>query len=162
MNDVERINELFDLLKELEWSGHKWAGEVSVCPCCEGESPFNEELSIDCGHDLECKLARIIKSQNYANISVHIGQIDKLNDYIVVKKPIIIKVKYDHAYGGEVEALWNEVECRGRGDTKEEAISILKDDIVDLFDDLNDCKKEELGVLPKRWLKILSNHLKCK
>jgi len=58
-------------------------------------------------------------------------------------------------YPDETVARWPEVEAFGSGATEPEAIAILKQDIVSLFEDLVASSDEELGKLPQGWKRIL-------
>jgi hypothetical protein len=58
-------------------------------------------------------------------------------------------------YHEETIAKWPELELFGYGISPSEAIMNLKNEIIDLYEDLSSTKKEELGKLPKMWLSIL-------
>ena len=58
-------------------------------------------------------------------------------------------------YSDEIVARWPEVEAFGSGATEAEAIAILKQDIVSLFEDLVSFSDDELGKLPQGWKRIL-------
>jgi hypothetical protein len=63
-------------------------------------------------------------------------------------------------YQDEIIALWPEIEAFGHGITQPEAILNLKNEIIDLYEDLSNTKEKELGRLPKMWLRILKKVIK--
>ncbi len=63
-------------------------------------------------------------------------------------------------YPDETVARWPEVETFGSGTTETEAIAILKQDIVSLFEDLIASSDDELGKLPQGWKRILLRFIK--
>jgi hypothetical protein len=68
--------------------------------------------------------------------------------------PIFITIE---EYPGEdaVIASFPEVEVFGEGITEAEAIQNLKCAMLDLYDELDETLPEELGELPKAWLRVL-------
>ena len=68
----------------------------------------------------------------------------------IFNKAIVIE-----EYPDETVARWPEVEAFGSGATEAEAIAILKQDIVSLFEDLVAFSDDELGKLPRGWKRIL-------
>lgn len=63
-------------------------------------------------------------------------------------------------YPDEIITQWPEVEIFGHGATQPEAMLDLKNEIIDLYEDLLKTKKRELGRLPKMWLRILNRIIK--
>ncbi len=63
-------------------------------------------------------------------------------------------------YPDEIIAQWPEVEVFSHGVTQPEAILDLKNEIIDLYEDLSNTKKKELGKLPKMWVRILIKVIK--
>lgn len=63
-------------------------------------------------------------------------------------------------YPDETIARWPEVEAFGSGATEAEAIAVLKQDIVSLFEDLVASSDDELGRLPQGWKRILQRIIK--
>lgn len=59
----------------------------------------------------------------------------------------------------EFIAHWHDVEAIGFGESKEETIDSLKQDIVDLYEDLTTVDDNELGKLPFRAKKILKQSI---
>jgi len=64
--------------------------------------------------------------------------------------PILIET-----YRDEVIARWPEVSVYGSGLNESEAITELREGILDLYSDLNETGDEELGKLPLSWKRIL-------
>jgi len=60
----------------------------------------------------------------------------------------------------ETIAQWPEVEIFGHGVTQPEAILDLKNEVIDLYEELLTSKQKELGKLPKMWLRILNQVIK--
>ncbi len=69
-----------------------------------------------------------------------------------LREPILIVLEESP---DEVIARFPEVEAVGVDSTEPEAILALKRDIVALYKDLTSSKSEELGRLPRMWLRIL-------
>jgi len=63
-------------------------------------------------------------------------------------------------YPDETIAQWDEVEVFGHGVKQPEAVLDLKNEIIDLYEDLSSTKKKELGKLPEMWLRILKKIIK--
>lgn len=63
-------------------------------------------------------------------------------------------------YPDEIIAHWPEIEVFGHGITQPEAILGLKNEIIDLYEDLSSTKKKEMGKLPEMWLRILKKIIK--
>lgn len=63
-------------------------------------------------------------------------------------------------YPDEIIAQWPEVEVFGHGVTQPEAILDLKNEVIDLYEDISNTKKKELGKLPEMWLRILKKVIK--
>lgn len=87
-------------------------------------------------------------------------QIRDLGDErLKLTEPILITIE---EFPGEEEiiASFPEVEVFGEGTTEAEAILNLKWAILDLYQDLLDTAPEELGSLPRSWLKILQQIIK--
>lgn len=75
------------------------------------------------------------------------------NGYDVLE-PILITIE-EYISEDNVIACFPEVEVFGEGVTEAEAITNLKQGILDLYDELDEIPKEELGNLPSSWQKIL-------
>jgi len=58
--------------------------------------------------------------------------------------------------GDAVLASWPELHLYGEGETPNDAIAALKVEIIDLYNDLSSTSPSELGILPQRWLKSLT------
>jgi len=63
-------------------------------------------------------------------------------------------------YPDETIAQWPEIEVFGHGVKHPEAVLDLKNEIIDLYEDLSSTKKKELGKLPEMWLRILKKIIK--
>ncbi len=60
----------------------------------------------------------------------------------------------------EIIASFPEIEVFGSGTTESEAISSLKLQILDIFEELRDSDPKELGKLPQSWKRILDALIK--
>lgn len=76
------------------------------------------------------------------------------NAHYKLAEPIFITIE---EYPGEdtVIASFPEVEAFGEGVTEAEAIQNLKYAMLDLYEELDETLPEELGDLPKAWLRVL-------
>ena len=103
-------------------------------------------------------------------------QIDNLNNILTIR-PVIRNIilrdlnssKYSlkenieisiEEYPDETIAQWPEIEVFGHGVKHPEAVLDLKNEIIDLYEDLSSTKKKELGKLPEMWLRILKKIIK--
>lgn len=59
-------------------------------------------------------------------------------------------------YEDEVIARWPEIDLYYSADIASEALAGLESEIIQLYTELSSSSLDELGVLPKRWLKTLS------
>jgi|GEM_PF-1372348 len=71
----------------------------------------------------------------------------------ILKEPILILI--EEYSDDSIIARFPEVEVFGEGVTDSEAISNLKNSILDLYDELTETDSDTLGKLPKMWLRIL-------
>jgi len=78
--------------------------------------------------------------------------ISEVGDGFRVKMPIPVTIE---EYDDEVTASFPEVEVFGSGATEAEAISRLKKEIVELYKELLETPKDELGYLPLAWLRVM-------
>ena len=78
--------------------------------------------------------------------------ITEIGDGFQVKMPIPVTIE---EYGDEVIASFPEVEVFGSGTTEAEAISRLKKEIMELYNELLKTPKNELGYLPLAWLRVM-------
>jgi len=76
-----------------------------------------------------------------------------------LKKPIYISIEFEK---NVVIASLDDIEAFAYAETEFEAIDCLRDEIVDLYEDLKNEKKENLGRLPQRWLIYLEEIIKCR
>ena len=79
------------------------------------------------------------------------------NKQYSLKSPIYITIEYDN---DQVIASFDDVEAFGYADNEFEAVDLLCKEIVILYEDLKK-NKENLGVLPQKWLSILENFIQC-
>lgn len=78
---------------------------------------------------------------------------------------LFVGLPYEHPVTISVEqwpfsefiAHWYDIETVGFGQTKEDAIEDLKQNIVELYEHLKYAKDKELGRLPRRWRQILKS-----
>lgn len=82
---------------------------------------------------------------------------DLLIEGYSLKQPIDVILKF---YPDEVISIIPELEIYGEGDNEVEAINDLKNEIVDLFNDLKEIPERELGKYPKSWKKIINSLIK--
>ena len=75
-----------------------------------------------------------------------------------LKTPIYITLEHEK---DQVIASFDDIEAFSYADTEFEAIDMLCQEIVDLYDDLRD-DKENLGALPKKWLQYLETIIECR
>lgn len=57
----------------------------------------------------------------------------------------------------EFIAHWHDVEAIGYGETRQEAIRLLKEDVVSLYEDLKNSSDGKLGKNPAYWKRLLSS-----
>lgn len=74
-------------------------------------------------------------------------------DY-ALKCPISVVVE---EYDEETVARFPEVEAFASAATEGEALSLLKQEIVELYEDLLATDEDELGKLPRQWRRVLSH-----
>lgn len=79
------------------------------------------------------------------------------SEKIKLKYPIIVVISKEECYEDEEEfvASWSEVEAIGLGLTEADAVNDLKDEIVELYEELSNMSDDSLGKLPKRWKRAL-------
>ncbi|MFH1563220.1 MAG: hypothetical protein ABIF11_07395 [Nitrospirota bacterium] len=70
----------------------------------------------------------------------------------ILKKPLYITLETDE--NDKVIASLDEIEAFAYADTEFEAINLLCEEIINLYEDLKD-SSEDLGVLPRKWLQYL-------
>jgi hypothetical protein len=71
-----------------------------------------------------------------------------------LSEPITVVIE-EYPDEENIVARFPEVEAFGEGATEAEALLYLKEDIRRLYFDLAGSKPEELGTLPKAWLRVL-------
>jgi len=60
-----------------------------------------------------------------------------------------------------VIASFDDIEAFSYADTASEAINLLSDEIIQIFEDLME-DKENLGSLPRKWLQYLEEIIECR
>ena len=76
-----------------------------------------------------------------------------------LKNPIYISIECE---SNLVIASLDDIEAFAYADTEFEAIDQLRDEIVILYEDLKNEKKENLGRLPQKWLAYLEGIIECR
>lgn len=84
---------------------------------------------------------------------------DLHRDDLEVLSPIPITIE---EFDDEVVATWPEVEVYASAETESEAIAKLKQEIVQLFEELRATPDKELGKLPRSWKRILLDTIRMK
>ncbi|HLP61546.1 MAG TPA: hypothetical protein VK186_22085 [Candidatus Deferrimicrobium sp.] len=79
------------------------------------------------------------------------------NSQYSLKSPIYITIEYEN---DNVIASFDDIEAFAYSDNEFEALDMLCEEIVILYQDLVE-NQENLGPLPRRWLSILQNFIQC-
>ena len=80
------------------------------------------------------------------------------NEKYLLKFPIYITIEYDD---GQVIASFDDVEAFAYADNEFEAVDLLCQEIIILYNELSEEDKDNLGPLPKKWLSILHYFITC-
>ncbi len=75
-----------------------------------------------------------------------------------LRHPIFISLEYD---AEQVIASFDDIEAFSSADTESEAMDLLRDEIVSLYEDLK-TDRDNLGPLPAKWLQLLEATIECK
>ena len=75
-----------------------------------------------------------------------------------LKFPIHVTLEFEE---DKVIASFDDIEAFSYADTASEAINLLSDEIVQIFEDLME-DKENLGTLPQKWLQYLEEIIECR
>ena len=75
-----------------------------------------------------------------------------------LKTPIYITLEFEK---DKVIASFDDIEAFSYADTTSEAIDLLSDEIIQIFEDLME-DKENLGSLPRKWLQYLEEIIECR
>ena len=75
-----------------------------------------------------------------------------------LKVPIHITLEFEE---NKVIASFDDIEAFSYADTASEAIDLLSDEIIQIFEDLLE-DKENLGSLPRKWLQYLEEIIECR
>ena len=74
-------------------------------------------------------------------------------EYEFIKSPLAVVVEF---LPEEVLVGVPELEIYGEGVDSSEAVADLKNELIDLFEDLNGTADEKLGKIPKSWKRIIN------
>lgn len=75
-----------------------------------------------------------------------------------LKTPVYITIEFAE---NEVIASLDDIEAFAHADTEFEAIDQLREEIIQIYEDLVS-DRENLGVLPKKWLQYLKGLIRCR
>ena len=75
-----------------------------------------------------------------------------------LKAPIYITLEFE---GEKVIASFDDIEAFSYADTTSEAIDLLCDEIIQIYEELNE-DQENLGPLPNKWFHCLEDIIECK
>ena len=75
-----------------------------------------------------------------------------------LKTPVYVTLEFEE---DKVIASFEDVEAFSYADTTSEAIDLLSDEIIQIFEDLME-DKENLGSLPRKWLQYLEEIIECR
>ena len=76
----------------------------------------------------------------------------------LLKTPIYVTLEFEE---DKVIASFEDIEAFSYADTASEAINLLSDEIIQIFEDLLE-DKENLGSLPRKWLQYLEEIIECR
>jgi len=80
------------------------------------------------------------------------------NEKYLLKHPIYITIEYENE---QVIASFDDIEAFAYADNEFEAVDLLCQEIILLYNELSEEDKDNLGPLPKKWLSILQNFITC-
>jgi len=75
-----------------------------------------------------------------------------------LKTPVYVTLEFEE---DKVIASFEDIEAFSYADTTSEAIDLLSDEIIQIFEDLME-DKENLGSLPRKWLQYLEEIIECR
>ena len=75
-----------------------------------------------------------------------------------LKAPIYVTLEFEE---DKVIASFDDIEAFSYADTTSEAIDLLSSEIIQIFEDLMEDKKN-LGSLPRKWLQYLEEIIECR
>lgn len=129
-----------------------WTQTVSVSPTPEKETETSKKIDM-LQHQIDHLTRILINRPMIRNAVLR----DLNSSKYILKENIEISIE---EYPDETIAVWPEIEAFGHGITQPEAILDLKNEIIDLYEDLSSAKKKEMGKLPEMWLRILKKIIK--
>lgn len=106
---------------------------------------FDEELQT-----LKERVSKLEKGGTTCSVKIY----DLPSDMYNLKFPIDVILK---TVDDEILALIPELELRGEGVIEAEALTDLKNELIDLFEYLNTIQDKNLGKSPRRWKKIINS-----
>jgi hypothetical protein len=137
--------------KEAPWQKGAWAKETKT----ENEAMQQDQdiLTPDQYRDLTRKIIHSIEKQFRI---VPLNSLKHARYHL--KTPIYITLELAD---NTVIASFDDVEAFSHGETESEAIELLCQEIVQLFEDLN-ADANNLGPLPRKWLDYLTEIIECR
>jgi len=100
--------------------------------------------------DLKCRVSALEQKNRETIYTAYIY--DLSSHELLLKTPVLIVLeRYDDEYIARVP----ELEVFGSASTESEAIMKLKQEVIDLYDDLKQTTAEDLGPLPSTWKRVL-------
>ena len=113
--------------------------------------------------------APVLSDEQYKNLSKEIIHVIKNQCRIVpinslrhpmyqLRTPLLVSLEF---LENEVIASLDDIEAFAHADTEFEAIDHLCEEIIQLYEDLK-MDRENLGVLPLKWLRYLEGLIECK
>jgi hypothetical protein len=99
---------------------------------------------------LKERVSKLERGANACSVKIY----DLASDMYNLKFPVdvILRIVDD-----EILALIPELELRGEGVIEAEALTDLKNELIDLFEYLNTIQDKNLGKSPRRWKKIINS-----
>lgn len=137
---------------------------------CLGEAVFTGAFRVrivpDAKHiTTESNQAKFIKyflSNEFTEVTKHINYSLTISDLedsqYELTKPI--KVEIEYLENGELLGTIENLNIYAYNKVESELISEIKNDLLDLYDDIIDNPENELGTNPKKWKEILKQHVK--
>ena len=101
-----------------------------------------------------------ILEENSIVTSEKIIELRDLNDLkYELKKSLSVKIRAeDNNIIGEI----SELDIYAFGEIESDVIEEIREDVIDLFEELNNLSKDRLGTLPTKWKSILSQYIQKK
>ena len=101
----------------------------------------------------ETVLSKIKKTEsNFLAVNTKIYDLGSDDHKLSSSIAVILKYLDD-----EVLAIFPDLDLYGEGKTEGEALSNLKEELIDLFEHLNEIPDSELGAVPKGWKRTINS-----